>query len=113
MALIVGVNLLVSTQTSLSQGASPGCLIQNVTPLQHFIGSISVVWEETTQCQGENNLKGLEGTIPEIYTGLEIVCVSISQSGKAPNSWVVRQGPQKTFISAEQKITPKHCSDSE
>lgn len=40
------------------------------------------VWEETIQCQGKNNLKGLEGTILEIHIGLEIVCVAISQTGK-------------------------------
>ena len=71
------------------------------------------VWEETIQCQGKNNLKGLEGTILEIHTGLEIVCVSISQSGKTCKFVGYQHSTQKHVISAEEKMSPKGCSKSE
>lgn len=43
-------------------------------------------------------MKGLEGTILGIHTGLEIVCVLVSQNGKAskfihrPSGGVLREG---------------------
>lgn len=64
------------------------------------------------QCQRKNNTKELEGTILETHTGLEIVCVSSSQSGKTSKFTVVRLNNQKGVISAGEKISLKGCSDS-
>lgn len=68
-------------------------------PLQNSGSRWGYACEKTTQGQGKNDPRGLEGAVPGIHTELGIVPIPTSQPGNPHNSWDVGKCIHKGLVS--------------